>query len=354
MSNALTQLDHYRLLGRSGLRVSPMCLGTMTFGEDWGWGSPEETSRHILDMYADRGGNFIDTANFYTNGSSETLLGQFLQGRRDRFVIATKYTLNLHRGDPNAGGNHRKSIVRNVEESLKRLQTDYIDLYYLHLWEYRTPIEEVMRALDDLVTAGKVLYVGNSDTPAWKVAQGNTIAHFQGWSPFIGLQIEYSLIRRDGERDLIPMAQDLGLGVLPWGPLHAGVLTGKYNPIDEKFASDNKRDLSDRVDDHSRPISEAVQRIALEIDHSPAQVALNWVMQQPGITSTIIGARKVNQLEDNLAAMEFSLSEDHLKQLRDVSDFPLGIPHDQLAGEFERDIISGGSTIEKGTAPHVE
>ena len=224
-------LDHYVTLGRSGLRVSPFCLGAMTFGDDWGWGSSVADAESILASFIDRGGNFIDTANAYTKGHSEKIIGDYIRQRgirRDRLVVATKFFANLFPGDPNGGGANRKSIMAACDESLRRLQTDYIDLYWMHLWDRYTPIEETMRALDDLVTAGKVRYVGFSDTPAWKVAQAQVTAHFRGWAPLIALQIEYSLIERSVECELIPMAAELGLGVAPWSPLRSGVLTGKY------------------------------------------------------------------------------------------------------------------------------
>ena len=224
-------LDHYVTLGRSGLRVSPLCLGAMTFGEDLGWGSSVEESEQIIDRFIELGGNFIDTANFYTKGHSEKIIGDHVgrhRARRDRLVIATKFSGNLYPGDPNGGGSGRKSIIAACEQSLRRLQTDYIDLYWLHNWDVHTPIEETMRALDDLVRAGKVRYLGVSDTPAWKIAEANVTARFRGWSPFIALQIEYSLLERTVEQELMPMARELGLGVTPWSPLKSGVLSGKY------------------------------------------------------------------------------------------------------------------------------
>ncbi|MEO1467240.1 MAG: aldo/keto reductase, partial [Cyanobacteria bacterium J06633_1] len=224
----LTALDNYGLLGNSGLRVSPLCLGTMTFGEDWGWGADFETSQEIFNTYADRGGNFIDTANIYTNGTSESYLGKLLEGRRDRFVLATKYTLNTDPKNPNAGGNHRRSMITAVEASLKRLKTDYIDLYWLHAWDYRNSIEEVLRALDDLVHQGKILHIGLSDTPAWIVAEGQAIARMRGWTPISAIQIHYNLVERTSEADLIPMAQHHDITPLAWSPLAGGVLAGKY------------------------------------------------------------------------------------------------------------------------------
>src|SRR6516162_4107250 len=219
----------YRLLGNSGLRVSQAALGTMTFGEDWGWGAPKEESLRVYNAFREAGGNFIDTANVYTNGTSETFLGEFVKGHRESVVVATKYTNAIPGTDPNAGGNHRKNMMQSVEASLKRLQTDYIDLYWVHIWDQITPVEEVMRGLDDLVRQGKVLYVGISDAPAWWIAQANTLAMLRGWSPFVGLQIEYSLVERTVERELITMTQALGIGVTAWSPLSGGALTGKYH-----------------------------------------------------------------------------------------------------------------------------
>ena len=230
----------YKLLGKSGLRVSELCLGTMTFGEDWGWGSPRDESRKVYDAFLEAGGNFIDTANVYTNGTSERFLGEFMSGHRDRVVLATKYSNAAPGNDPNAAGNHRKSMMQSVEASLKRLKTDYIDLYWLHIWDQITPIEEVMRAFDDLVRQGKILYAGVSDMPAWVVAKANTLAELRGWTPFVGLQIEYSLIERTPERELLPMAADLGLGVTAWSPLAGGMLTGKQ--LEPGGAKDSRQD----------------------------------------------------------------------------------------------------------------
>lgn len=354
MSEPLTQLDHYRLLGRSGLRVSPLCLGTMTFGTDWGWGADEATCRAIFDHYAGQGGNFIDTANLYTDGTSEEFVGRFVKGRRDEFVIATKYTFNMRKGDPNAGGNHRKNMMQAVEASLRRLQTDYIDLYYLHVWEGRTPVDEVMRAFDDLVSSGKVQYVAISDAPAWKVAQANTLADFRGWSPFIGLQIEYSLIERTPERDLIPMAEELGLGVLPWAVLGDGVLTGKYNPIDASYGETDdgqRRDIPHRLGERNLAIAQAVQEVAQDVGRSPAQVAINWMLQQPGVVSPIIGARKLSHAEDNFRAVEFTLSAEHLRKLDAVSRVEPGFPHNFLVDAEVNNNIAGGTTIENRLIP---
>lgn len=355
MSYLPTTLDSYRLLGHSGLRVSPLCLGTMTFGTDWGWGADEAVSESIFRAYAERGGNFIDTADFYTDGSSEKIVGRCIAGDRDRFVLSTKYTLNRRRGDPNAGGNHRKNMMRAVEASLLRLDTDYIDLYWVHAWEYRTPVDEVMRALDDLVRQGKVLYVGASDFPAWKVAQANTLAELRGWSRFIGLQVEYSLASRDIERDLMPMAVELGLGVMPWSPLAGGLLTGKHTGAD----LERQRQLiaSGEADPFGSPqrllatdarrmaIAETVCAVAEEAGRSPAQVALNWTLTRPGIASTIIGARRLEQLEDNLSALDFVLDGEQRLRLEESSRIELGFPHAFITGSFVNDNINGGAKI---------
>jgi len=352
MSEQPLRLDHYRLLGRSGLRVSPLCLGTMTFGTDWGWGADEDTSRAIFDAYAGRGGNFIDTANFYTRGTSERLVGRFIAAERERFVLATKYTLNMNPGDPNAGGNHRKCMVRAVEASLKRLATDYIDLYWLHIWDDTTPIDEVMRGLDDLVAAGKVLYVAVSDTPAWRIAQANTLAELRGWSRFIALQVEYNLALRDAERDLIPMAIELGLGVLPWSPLASGLLTGKYGREDlERQRREEKREgvAGSRpmtLTEKRIEIAEAVKAVAGELRRTPAQVALAWLLTRTGVTSPILGARTLAQIEDNLGALDVALDAGALRHLDEASAITLGFPHDFIASDMVRGIVAGGTTID--------
>src|SRR5580765_1524163 len=287
-------LSDYVTLGRSGLRVSPFCLGAMTFGEDWNWGSSVAESEAIMARFFEKGGNFLDTANVYTKGHSEKIIGDFLgsdRSRRDRIVIATKFYGNLYPGDPNAGGASRKNIVASCEQSLRRLQTDYIDLYWMHAWDRFTPIDETMRALDDLVRAGKVRYIGFSDTPAWKVAQAQTMAEFRGWAPLIALQIEYSLIERTVEGELIPMALALGLGVTPWSPLRSGVLSGKYTRANAATArADRGERVTQFLDERSFAIIDELARIAKAHDTSSAAVALAWVQRRPGVASTIIGA----------------------------------------------------------------
>lgn len=339
----LTQLNCFRLLGNSGLRVSPLCLGTMTFGTDWGFGADKAESRKMFDLYIERGGNFIDTANNYTNGTSETFLGEFIGDKREQLVIATKYSLNTRPGDPNAGGNHRKNLIQSVEASLKRLRTDYIDLYWLHCWEFRTPIEEVMRALDDLVRAGKILYLGISDTPAWKIAQANTLAKLSGWTPFIALQTEYSLIERTPEKDLLPMARDFDIAIMPWSPLASGLLTGKHSKSD--VDSGRGMLVANKLSDRNTTISQAVAKVAQEIDKSPAQVALNWLLQKPGTVIPIIGARTVKQLEDNLGCLDFTLASEQMGYLDLVSQIDLGFPHTFISSDMVKSLISGGTNI---------
>jgi aryl-alcohol dehydrogenase-like predicted oxidoreductase len=347
-------LDTYRLLGRSGLRVSPLALGAMTFGTEWGWGSDADESRRIFDAYLDRGGNLIDTASNYTMGTSERFVGELAKDRRDRLVIATKYTTNLHPGDPNAGGNHRKSMVRSVERSLRNMQTDYIDLLYLHAWDGTTPVEEVLRSLDDLVRAGKVLYVGMSDIPAWQVSRMQAIADLRGWSPLVALQIEYSLIQRTVERDLIPMAAEMGLGVVPWSPLGSGVLTGKYSRADLDIGTGSADPSGTRknvaaangaLSARALDIADVVVETARELGHTPAQVAVAWTLCNPGVTSTILGARTLAQLEDNMGALEVTFTEAQRDRLDEVSAVDLGFPHDFLQLPLTRSVIDGGTKV---------
>ncbi len=278
------------------------------------------------------GGNFIDTANLYTNGTSEKFLGEFLGADRERIVLATKYTNSMPGNDPNAAGNQRKNMMQAVEASLKRLQTDYIDLYWLHIWDFLTPVEEVMRGFDDLVRSGKILYAGISDAPAWVVSRAQMLAELRGWTAFAGLQIEYSLIERTVERDLIPMARELGIAVTPWGALAGGLLTGKYTAGN----TDPKRIQNPTLDARRNAIIAAVQEVAQETGRTPAQVALNWVRQQPGTIIPILGARKLSQLQDNLAALEWRLSPEQVSKLSEVSKIELGFPHHF----FEREMVT--------------
>jgi aryl-alcohol dehydrogenase-like predicted oxidoreductase len=325
----MTSLDSYVTLGGSGLRVSPLTLGTMTFGEDWGWGASPETSEAILAEYLDRGGNVVDTANIYTNGHSEKIVGDFFAARpglRERVVLSTKFFANLYPGDPNGGGGGRKALIAQLEESLRRLQTDYVDLYWLHNWDRRAPIEETLRALDDLVTAGKVRYIGLSDVPAWVAAEAQTIARFRGWAPVTALQLEYSLLERTPEGELLPMAQDLRIGVLPWSPLRGGQLSGKYVRSNGTPTDSRRAELYDAPTERDWDVIEAVDRVAAELGVGSAQVALGWVRSQPAITSTLIGARTIEQLRSNLASLEITLAPEQLAALAVPSapslDFP--------------------------------
>jgi aryl-alcohol dehydrogenase-like predicted oxidoreductase len=336
----------YRLLGNSGLRVSEAALGTMTFGEDWGWGAAKDEARKMYDAFREAGGNFIDTANIYTNGASESFLGEFMEGHRQSVVLATKYTNAFPGTDPNAAGNQRKNMMQAVEASLRRLRTDYIDLYWVHIWDQITPVEEVMRGLDDLVRAGKVLYVGISDAPAWWIAQANTLAHLRGWSPFVGLQIEYSLIERTVERELIPMAKSLNIGVTAWSPLANGVLTGKYHG--GQTSSEPGRMDSEMMKGFlpERPqtdrIVAAVKTVADETGRSMAQVALAWLRFRSVPVIPILGARKLSQFQDNLASFDLTLSRDQIKVLDEASRIELGFPHEFYERESVRAICYGG------------
>src|SRR5215472_11427584 len=301
----------FRLLGNSGLRVSEVALGTMTFGDDWGWGSAKDEARKVYDALREAGGNFIDTANLYTNGTSESFLGEFMEGHRPSMVLATKYSNAAPGPDPNAAGNQRKNMIQSVEASLKRLRTDYIDLYWVHIWDQITPVEEVMRGLDDLVRQGKVLYAGISDAPAWWIAHANTLAHLRGWSPFVALQIEYSLIERTVERELIPMARALRLGVTAWSPLSSGILTGKYHGHGSSEGGRMNSDMGKEFmpeEQRAKRVVAAVKTVADELRCSMAQVALAWLRYRSVPVIPIIGARKLSQLKDNLASTNASLS----------------------------------------------
>ena len=346
-------LDQYVTLGRSGLRVSPLCLGAMTFGEDLGWGTSVEESQQIIDRYIELGGNFIDTANFYTMSHSEKIIGDHVgrhPERRDRLVIATKFSGNLYPGDPNGGGSGRKSLISACENSLRRLQTDYIDLYWLHMWDANTPIEETMAALDDLVRAGKVRYLGVSDTPAWKIVEANLIARFRGWSAFVGLQIEYSLLERTVEQELIPMASEFGLGITPWSPLKSGVLSGKYT---RENSGQHKADRGALVDtflnEQTYAVIDELETIAKSHETTVAAVALAWVHAQPGVSSIIIGARRLAQLDENVRAVDVTLGTDELARLDTLTEPTFGFPHNMLA--MAPGILNGGTTINGGAAP---
>jgi aryl-alcohol dehydrogenase-like predicted oxidoreductase len=330
----------YKLLGRSGLRVSEIALGTMTFGEDWGWGASKTESYQIFEAFSEAGGNFIDTSVNYTDGTSEKFVGEFIHPERDRYVVATKFSLRadtVDPNDPNAGGNQRKNMRRAVETSLRSLNTDYIDLYYLHMWEYMTPVEEVMRGLDDLVSSGKVLYIGLSDSPAWVASKANMLAELRGWSRFVALQVPYSLVDRAVERDLLPMARAEDMAVLAWGILEGGVLTGKYS--NAQGATRYER-VSERAIKHG----EAVVELAQQIGHTPAQIAVNWIRQRPWGGAPIIpilGARSLDQFHDLLGAMDFELTPEQIANLEQVAPFEIDFPEAFLKSDNVRRLIFG-------------
>lgn len=330
----------YKLFGKSGLRVSELALGTMTFGTEWGWGADFNTSKNIFEAYANAGGNFIDAANRYTEGTAEKYVGEFIAADRDHFVVATKYTLFDRMGDPNFSGNHRKNMMRSVEASLQRLNTGFIDLLWLHAWDFTTPAEEVMRGLDDLVRQGKVLYIGISDSPAWIAAQANTLATLRGWTAFVGLQAQYSLIQRTAERDLLPMAKYFDLAVTPWATLGGGVLTGKY--LDQQAEGRLKGNES-RLSETNLEIAKAVVEGAKALGVTPGQLAIRWTMQRNQVVIPLIGATKLHQMEDSLGAVNFTIPEELMQQLDQVSAIDLGFPHDFLASDGVRELISGGT-----------
>jgi aryl-alcohol dehydrogenase-like predicted oxidoreductase len=350
-------LNDYQTLGRSGLRVSPLCLGTMTFGHEWGWGSSPEDSCRIMDAYIERGGNFLDTANIYTKGHSEKIIGDHLgrhPAKRDRLVIATKFCGGLFPNDPHGGGASRKTIHASLDESLRRLQTDYVDLYWMHFSDPFTPIEETMSALDAVVKAGKVRYIGFSDTPAWRCAQAQTIAHFRGWTPLCALQIEYSMIQRTVEGELVPMAVDQGLGITPWSPLAGGLLSGKYRREDAEKAKaeaaaagslEGRRGvwMYDKLTDKNVAIIEACAAVGKERGATIAEVALAWLQRKAGVVSSIFGARTMEQLDANLRSLSVALADADMAKLDEVSKPTLNFPHDFL--NFVINTMQNGSTI---------
>jgi aryl-alcohol dehydrogenase-like predicted oxidoreductase len=314
------------LLGRSGLRVSELCLGTATFGVD-GWGSDREEARRIFDLYLDAGGRFIDTSNTYGEGRAEKIVGELVSGRRDELVIGTKFTAITRPGDPNAWGNHRKSIRQSLRTSLQRLNTDYVDIIWMHTWEGITPLDEVMRAIDDEVHAGTVLYAGVSNTPAWAVARANTLAELKGWTPFVGLQTEYSLVSRTPEHELLPMAHYLGLTPFAWSPLAAGLLAGGYP--DKSSVTGTRLDY-DTVSPRRLELARAVADVAKEIGQPTAAVALAWLRQRPIPVLPILGARTSAQLGELLGFLDLSLPEELLARLDELTEPPPIMPREGL------------------------
>ena len=314
----------YRPFGSTGLRVSRLFLGAMTFGEQGGVGAPLGECRRIVDAYAEAGGNVIDTASNYRGGESEAILGELLEGRRDRFVVSTKYSVTRDGSDPNAGGNHRKNLVLSLETSLRRLRTDYIDVFWVHIWDARTPIEETMRALDDVVRAGKVLYIGVSDAPAWIVSRANTLAEWRGWTAFAGLQVPYSLLQRDIERELLPMAEGFGMTVAAWSPLAGGVLSGKFTR--PGGAEAGTRIAGGSLTEHDHAVARAVAEVADRVGATPSQVAIAWTMAHSVAVHPIVGARRLDQLLDNLGAVALQLAPDDVERLERAAGFSQGFP----------------------------
>lgn len=346
-------LNHYITLGRSGLRVSPYCLGTMTFGEEFGWGASPQESFAMLDEYRSRGGNFIDTANIYTAGHSEQIVGDYIKHhavRRDELVLGTKFYCNLFPGDPNGGGAGRKALIQQCEASLKRLQSDYIDIYWLHNWDRGAPIEETLRGLDDLVTAGKIRYIGFSDIPAWKTAEAQTIARFRGWAPVIALQLEYSLLERTGEGELFPLAQEMGMGIMPWSPLKSGFLSGKFRRNGEGSVDTRRSGMVGMPSPADYDVIDTVVEIASALNVSPAAVALAWVRSQPGVSATLIGARRLDQLKTNLDSLEVRLSAGQIARLSEVSQPKLNFPAENNA-TLAPMLAFAGMTVDGKTIP---
>ncbi|WP_160136907.1 aldo/keto reductase [Chryseobacterium sp. c4a] len=337
----------YRTLGKSGLRVSPLALGTMTFGEDWGWGTSPSDAYQILEYYIHHGGNVIDTANIYTKGHSEKIIGDFLMKkkvRRDALVLSTKFWGNMFPHDPNGGGTGRKAVIQSVEGSLKRLKTDYIDLYWMHAFDPYTPIEETISTLDHLVKQGKIRYIAISDTPAWKITEAQMISKFRGWEAFIGLQLEYSLLERSVENELIPMALEMGLGVMPWSPLKEGILSGKYirGNKGEKISDRNDR-INPEISESAYKIIDRLYELAKEKEVAVSAVAIAWVMLQRGVTSTLLGARTLSQLKENMKASMLELSTEELESLNVLSQPSLPFPYNLLEGA--KDLLQAGTTI---------
>ena len=352
-------LNEYVLLGRSGLRVTRLCLGTMTFGTDWGWGDSEDTARKIFDHYLGAGGNFIDTADGYTNGSSETLIGKFLKARgdRDRIVLATKYSFGSEQGNANSGGNGRKNIYNALEGSLRRLQTDYIDLYWVHVWDGMTPVEEAMSVLDDVVRSGKVRYIGFSNVPGWYLGRAQTIAELRGWTRLIAMQLEYSLVERGLEMEFTAAMKELGLGLAPWSPLGGGILSGKYKRTESGVVGDGRGAavsehpvLSRHFREKNFKIADEVIAVAKQLGRTPAQVALNWVLHRPCVDSAIIGATKIHQLDDNVGALEFEIPAELTARLNQVSAPEIPYPYNFFYGEGMDLMVNAGTKVRQSSA----
>ncbi|MGI9290316.1 MAG: aldo/keto reductase, partial [Gammaproteobacteria bacterium] len=337
----------YKILGRSGLRVSELCLGAMTFGEELGMGANKEVSGQIYEAFREAGGNFIDTANIYTRGTSERMLGEFVAGDRSDVVIASKYSMSTNPQDPNAGGNNRKNMTQALEATLDRLNTDYLDIYWVHGWDQVTRIDEVMRALDDMVRAGKVLHVGVSNFPAWLISAGNTLAAERGWTPFTAVQMHYNLVERSIETDFFDLCEAQDMAILPWSPLAAGLLTGKFNPDAEKQADEDAR-LKNAAyaarllaEDRIR-IAEGLVELARAAGCTPSQLALAWLLQRPrGTVIPILGARKLEQFRDNIGCLDIELNQTQIEALEALNPLINPYPASLFETDFYRAMLHG-------------
>jgi aryl-alcohol dehydrogenase-like predicted oxidoreductase len=347
-------MNDYYLLGRSGLRVSRLALGTMNFGVGGfhaAYGKTEEEAEPIFRRYLEAGGNFIDTADFYTAGESERILGRMIAraGNRDRLVLTSKFTNTIDPSDPNASGNGRKHIVRALDASLRRLATDYIDLYLLHTWDRITPVEEVVQTFDDLVRAGKIRYAGLSDVPAWYAARAQTYAEAHAMSPMVTAQLPYSLVTRSIEAEYVPMAQALGLGLTAWSPLGGGVLTGKYHRSPNGLAGEGRYGNPDvpglSVGDSEWKVIATLDSVAADLGRSMAQVAINWVVTQPGVASVVIGASRPEQLDSNMAALDFEIPAEARGRLTEASAPQIAAPYSMFTPEYQSWIVSPGLGI---------
>lgn len=331
-----------RILGRSGLRVSRLCLGTATFG-NIEWGCDEAESDRVLGQYLDRGGNFLDTANKYADGNSEKTLGTLLRGKRDRVVLGTKFSATMDDTDPNGAGNQRKNLVQSLEASLRRLRTDYVDILWVHAWDGVTPVEELMRALDDQVRAGKVLCVGISNAPAWMIAWANATASLRGWSPFVAVQSEYNLLERGAERELLPMAGYFGLGFLAWAPIAQGRLTGKYSAGDGASAPGRLSVEEARMAAGARQVVAETVAVAGELGLPPATVALAWILRHRPDAMPVLGAKNLAQFSSNIACLDVTLPVEHLARLTAASARDAGSPATFLRGGPGRDFMWGAA-----------
>ena len=331
----------YKLLGRSGLRVSEIALGTMTFGPGADWSRSEDEARTVFDTYAEAGGNFIDTANMYTGGESEKIVGRLVAPDRERYVVATKYANAVPgSGNPNAAGMHRKSLFQSLDASLKRLALDYIDVYFVHWWDFTTPVEEVHRALDDAVSAGKILHIGLSDVPAWAVSRAQAFHELRGYAPIAAMQLEYSLVQRSIEREHLPMGRTYDIAITAWSPLAGGILTGKYTAK----AADGPRRMDSMqlqpLDERNLRIAEAVDAVAARVGASASQVALAWVITKGVIP--IVGATRPEQMRENLGAVDLRLDRETIAELDSASAFDAGHPYSMLDWDMPMALGYGG------------